>query len=292
MMARKSIKASIPVDVSNPGQVFACLGFMEAARILCGQARGGFDWTNAADTRFTLAADGDRNPFATVLEFLAGAHPNPVIPKNRQAAAKTPKASSLELSSTYPTGKDERMARPIRLHNGERPSIQLGCWADGSSREAFKLYSGNRSAEEIAGAMLHGNSSRGTKGVAQLWQEDSTQLTSKPFDVVTPMGGSFNLDPRGAWTAIDAGYSPNEHKHPVQASPVVEFLAAWGLDHARPDETRKRQFCYAVWDGALPPPLARVALTGILEIFPTRRFSFELAMSGKNKVVTFAEEEV
>ena len=50
------------------------------------------------------------------------------------------------------------------------------------------------------------------------------------------MGGSFNFDPRGAWTAIDAGYSPNEHKHAVEASPVVEFLAAWGLEHARPDE--------------------------------------------------------
>jgi hypothetical protein len=33
-------EASIPVDLLNPGQVFACLGFMEAADILLGDAEG------------------------------------------------------------------------------------------------------------------------------------------------------------------------------------------------------------------------------------------------------------
>ena len=30
-------------DLTNPGQVFACLGFAEAADVLLGQAEGGFD---------------------------------------------------------------------------------------------------------------------------------------------------------------------------------------------------------------------------------------------------------
>lgn len=34
-------KATIPVDLLNPGQVFACLGFLEAAETLCGPAKGG-----------------------------------------------------------------------------------------------------------------------------------------------------------------------------------------------------------------------------------------------------------
>ena len=61
------------------------------------------------------------------------------------------------------------------------------------------------------------------------------------------MGGSFNFDPRGAWTAIDAGYSLNDQGHQVDASPVVEFLAAWGLENARPDEFATRQVRYAAW---------------------------------------------
>ncbi len=31
-------ESSIPVDLFNPGQVFACLGFLEAADVLCGDA--------------------------------------------------------------------------------------------------------------------------------------------------------------------------------------------------------------------------------------------------------------
>lgn len=31
-------QAIIPVDLRNPGQVFACLGFLEAADVLCGPA--------------------------------------------------------------------------------------------------------------------------------------------------------------------------------------------------------------------------------------------------------------
>jgi CRISPR-associated protein Csx14 len=105
------------------------------------------------------------------------------------------------------------------------------------------------------------------------------------------MGGSFNFDPRGAWTAIDAGYSPNQHEHPIEASPVVEFLAAWGLEHARPVSVGPRLFRYAAWGAILRPVLARAALSGALATVPLKRFRFELNLSGKNKVVSFAQEE-
>ena len=39
-------EADIPVDLLNPGQVFACLGFVEAAEVLLGDATGGFDWSD------------------------------------------------------------------------------------------------------------------------------------------------------------------------------------------------------------------------------------------------------
>src|SRR5690606_34394750 len=65
--------ATIPVDLFAPGQVFACLGFMEAADQLLGGARAGFDWSDPADTRFALATDADLDPFEAVLSFLEGA---------------------------------------------------------------------------------------------------------------------------------------------------------------------------------------------------------------------------
>ena len=60
----------VPVDLTNPGQVFACLGFAEAADVLLGQAEGGFDWQHSDRVRFQLEASGDEAPVARVLRFL------------------------------------------------------------------------------------------------------------------------------------------------------------------------------------------------------------------------------
>jgi hypothetical protein len=317
----------IPVDLLNPGQVFACLGFLEAADALLGDAEGGFDWSDGANVRFQLRAAGEENPVAGVLEFLATAKPqrwgplgyvDPPSKKNApkeadeedddaEEASYTEQSGEqegeggLELSDTFLAASGDRMSLPIRLVGGNRPTIKLGHWADGSSRESFKLYAGNRSADRIARAMIRG--SRGkpkkgqsignlrTKGIAQLWEEEQGALAERPYDVLTPMGGSFNFDPRGAWTAINAGYSPNDQKHRVAASPVVEFLAAWGLENARPEQFGTRKVRYAAWGIPLPPVLARAALGGAITTIPLRRFRFQLDMSGKNKVVTFAEPE-
>jgi CRISPR-associated protein Csx14 len=320
--------AKIPIDLFNPGEVFASLGFLEAAEVLLGDAEGGFDWRHEGKSTFALSARGERNPFESVLEFLAEAEPKrlgPIgyvdpLPKQREhdieddesedeVSANGPVPGSevraLDLVPTFLAKEGDRMALPIRIGGGNRPIVELGHWADGSSRESFKLYAGNRSADGIACAMLKGVRKRATgkqrakgqsgdlktKGVMQLWEQNRAALIEAPFDVLTPMGGSFNFDPRGAWTAIDAGYSPNEHKHAIQASPVVEFLAAWGLEYARPLQIAGRQVRYAAWGVDLPPLLARAALGGSLSTVPLRQFRFELGLSGKNKVATFAQEE-
>lgn len=322
-------EASIPVDLFNPGQVFACLGFLEAADVLLGDAEGGFDWSDETDVKFILRAAGERNPFEVVLEFLAEAEPKrwgPIgyadpPPKKKKSAEEEETEDSgdgaeafdpeemsagtsahlLDLAQTFYAKVGDRMALPIRLGGGNRPTVEIGHWADGSNRESFKLYAGNRSAYSIARAMLLGvrkKPGKGktigelkSKGLHQLWEENREALIRAPLDMLTPMGGSFNFDPRGGWTAIDAGYSPNDQKHKIEASPIVEFLAAWGLEHARPDEFETRNVRYAAWGSRLPPMLARAALTGGIPSLPLKRFRFDLDLSGKNKVVTFAQEE-
>lgn len=309
----------IPVDLYNPGQVFACMGFLEATELLLGDARGSFDWSDPEKALFALSADGVENPVATVMDFLATAAPYRLVPKGfADGSAQAGKSAETdeddeevegladhqtvyEPSMTFPAAKGDRMSLPIRFGGGNRPVVELGHWADGSSCNSFKLYAGNRSAEGIARAMLAGvrekpkkNQALGdirSKGIRQLWEEQKDALISHPFDVLTPMGGSFNFDPRGAWTAIDAGYSLNDQGHQVESSPVVEFLAAWGLEHARPDEFDTRKVRYAVWSVPLAPALARAALCGSASTVPCQKFVFRLDMSGKNKVVTFAERE-
>lgn len=328
------MRASIPVDIKNPGQVLACMGFIEAAEALCGGVEAHFAW-NAALAQFVLSVDGDQNPFEVVLDFLATAKIVELTPVGyveggaadgddageedatfaeiEDGAESDDSRDATEISGrvtspAFPSGEGDRNSLPIRLVGaGQRLSVSH--WAEkraGSnrswmSRNDFKLYSGNRSASRIATQMLQGVRAKPKKGqaigdlknrgVQQLWQEQRDVLLKAPFDVVTPMGGSFNFDPRGAWTAIDTGYSPNTQKDGIAASPVVEILAAIGLEHARPDEYEIRKVRYAVWGSPLPPMLGRAALAAADLKVPMRRFEFELDLSGKNKVTTFAQEE-
>jgi CRISPR-associated protein Csx14 len=324
---------SIPVDLKSPGQVLACMGFLEAAEVLLGGVEAHFDWSEAQAT-FVLRADGDKNPFVAVLEFLSKAKISELTPigyveggaadadddgkedtapieaeGDEGADGDDPgEAQGRVTTPAFPAGEGERNALPIRLVAGGR-CLAVSHWTEARksphtpwlSRDDFKLYSGNRSANRIATQMLQGvrakskkNQSIGefkNRGLQQLWQENRAALLRAPFDVVTPMGGSFNFDPRGAWTAIDAGYSPNTQKDAIAASPVVEILAAIGLEHARPDQYETRKVRYVVWGHPMPPMLARVALVGADLKVPMRRFAFELDLSGKNKIVTFAQEE-
>ena len=64
-------EASIPVDLFNPGQVFACLGFMEAAETLLGDTAAAFNWASPGPTRFHLRSPGAMSPIERVLGFLA-----------------------------------------------------------------------------------------------------------------------------------------------------------------------------------------------------------------------------
>lgn len=308
--------ASIPVDLFNPGQVFACLGFLEIADELLGNAEGGFDWSDPSRVRFELKTDGSGNPFESVLDWLALTTCREVEPKGWTGE----KADDAVVADCFPSPlldhydkKEKKWTRtslPVSVSaplNDNSASVTLVNWTDGSSRPLFKLYSGNRSAYSIANNMLRGKRATPTKtcpdgkveskGLRQLWNEKRAQMIETPFNVLCSMGGSFNFDPRGGWTALDAGFSPDQQSKSglldgIAASPVVEMLAAWGMEHARPDEFKTREARYGVWHGLVPPMLARAALSGVEVIRPFRRFQFTLALSGKNKVVTFATEEL
>lgn len=311
-------RSSIPVDVLNPGQVFAALGFLEAADVLCSRAWGGFDWADEADVRFVLEAEGSRNPFEVVLGFLAAAEVRRIAPsgytdpppmKSKKKVTRRDKeeawSEDLVYVNWFPTQEADRMTLPVRLIGGGK-SLDLTHWTDGSSRNDFKLYAGNRSAASIAKAMVMGTREKPregqkagepkTKGTRTLWEEDSAGLAASPFGVLTPMGGSFNLDARGAWTALDAGYSPNDQKHGIASSPVVELLGVIGLEHARPivnkDVGGGVLVRYSVWGAPVPVLLARAALSASNFGVPLRVFTFLLDFSGKNKIVTFSEEEI
>jgi hypothetical protein len=122
--------ATIPVDLRNPGQVFACLGLMEAAEILCGPAEGGFGYREAeANTTFSLTVVGDEDPVERVLLFLARA----------RIKAEAPMGSNLSLAKwKLPTHTREDPIFPGRLPDSPAtlPDVDL---RDQFGHRIFKL---------------------------------------------------------------------------------------------------------------------------------------------------------
>jgi CRISPR-associated protein Csx14 len=150
------------------------------------------------------------------------------------------------------------MSLPVRLGGGNRPMVELGHWADGSSRNSFKLYSGNRSADGIARAMLFGvreKPKKGatlgeirTRGIRQLWEEQK-DACGAALHVLAPMVAA-SISTRAGMDGVDADILPNDQGH--SRGLPLSILAAWGR-YARPDEFETRRVRYAAWDGPLPP---------------------------------------
>ena len=101
----------------------------------------------------------------------------------------------------------------------------------------------------------------------------------------------FGLDPRSAWSALNFGFSPNEHDADAATFASVEILAAIGLQGFRPDAARREGVPYAVWQEPLPAVVARQAFRAPWPGLPHRSFAFSIAKRGQSyKYFTFGKE--
>lgn len=288
-------EASIPVDVRNPGQAFACLGFLETADLLVGGAQSVFQRREDGAWCFRLRVDADGNPFSRVLEFLAHAKIVRFAPQNVELDQRlTEGRGDIERSETFPGDDPNPRILPCHIEGRDGQRIPVTQWAEpkeATDRRPFKLFSGDKQATAIIRQLLGGSEAAGTRGLRHLWTDDRTSLEASPFDVLTPMETAFGVDARGGWTALDVGYSLDSQGHALNASPVVELLAAVGLENGRPVEIERRRLRYSIWEAFAPPILARASIGGASVGFASRQFEFELLLNGKNKIVTFAREE-
>lgn len=295
-------EACIPVDLFNPGQVFACLGFLEAADLFLGDAEASFDWSETS-ARFCLKAKGETDPFLAVLSFLASASVRPQVPRTSSAVL-----DQADITHTFPSKEIEEKELPFRLiepSDGQKTprSIDFTHWAD-SSRDSFKNFAGHQTSFGVMQKMLgeapppnkgkaHAPTTTTGTGLKGLWHRGKEALVRSPFDreQLLPLKGTYGFDPSGSPGSLDIGYSPNKQKHEIRSSPLVEILAALGLEHTRPKKEGDG-LRYSAWNGYLPPILARPVLAGAALGLPTRNFVFRSqSVSQGNKVFSFAKEE-
>ncbi|MFM2043934.1 MAG: hypothetical protein RLY86_2510 [Pseudomonadota bacterium] len=295
--------STIPVDMRNPGQVFACLGLMEAAEILLGPATGSFGWQSERDTRasFTLEAPGDRPPVDHILRFLTQAEAVALRPASLPDLVAKEKGVPTEVYAPgtgsvdcYPCPiPDTSSALPTHL-KGPGGTVPLSHWTDGAhiGRDNVKFWAG---AGGYSGAALTRDALELLNGLSEA---ALTEAAAAPFDFARAQSSSFRFDWRRDYIPIDVGFSPNDHGDVRMVGyPLVEILAAVGLQHARPDRPDPRDkltYRYGVWGTPLPTLLARAVLGGQSLGFPFRRFTMHLGWPGQEgqaRCITDAQED-
>ncbi len=293
-------EATIPVDLFNPGQVFACLGFLEAAEILLGNARGGFDWSDESDVRFVFSASGDKCPAQTTIQFLYNAEICSVAAPGSDVRTEgwdvpTRRLSSAEQEFPFPAPEKPATLPAVLTHGGKE--ITIHHWGEASSKTGLdnsKFWAGSGG---YPGAAL-------AKDALELIRKQPVEtFYADPFNVSAPQSSSFRFDWRRDYVPLEIGFSLNAHltgRFVTVGFPLVEVLAAIGLTNARPkrpDRSSKLQYHYgavSLDEGrGLDPVFVRAALGTAPLPFDLRIFRMKLDWPGQEnqaRCITTVEE--
>jgi len=295
-------EAVIPVDLLNPGQVFACIGFVEAADVLLGDAEGVFDWSDRSSVVFRVRSNGEVSPIVRVLQFLECCEARAIAPEG-SASLKGwldswgPRPEQIDRGRGYPFPDPRTPATLVCVLSDGTHSIVLDHWGDATSRDNAKFWAGSRG---YPGASL-------ARDALDLVRGRATQAAHDPFALSAPQSSSFRLDWRRDYIPIDAGFSLNAHDDiAAQGFPLVELLGALGLSYARPKRPNRRD--KLVYDYAaigrenrhestwFPLPILRAALGVAALPFPMRRFRMFLNWPGQEgqarSITTVTEENI
>lgn len=288
--------ATIPVDLFNPGQVFACLGIVEAADILLGDAAGVFRW-DAGETSFLISANGSENPVQRVLRFVDEAEVKTRVPAGSENINKWidkwgSKPEQAPQGESFPSpDPDSPATLPAVLCDDQKGEIAIDYWADATRRDNVKFWAG---AGGYPGSAL-------LRDARSLVHGKTAQHATNPFALSAKQSSSFRFDWRRDYVPVDAGFSPNRHGQGIAmlGFPLVEILAAIGITHARPKRASKVEYHYGILGGDQPmdPVFLRAALGGASQPpIPAsyRRFVMRLDWPGKEnqaRCITHVAEE-
>lgn len=242
----------IQVDVTNPGQFFACCGLLELADRLCSGAEGWFE-------------DG---------LFCAVIHSTEPYPTDRIYEALVNVETFTE--SRPSTGEKEQ---PVLL--GPPVNIRLDWWLqDNGESNLFKTWAANANSCQMfrkwqkplskAGKNLQGN------------PIDMDQL----FRWTDRVQGSYGFDSDLGWDALAVGFSLNEHNQykKLPTRPAVELLGAIGLQRFFPElDTKKQTVIYATWHVPLTPAVARITAGGKLSVSTKEKLQTRFVFRGSFK---------
>ena len=235
---------ALEVDVSNPGQVLACLGLLEVLDRLSSGSVGAF----VAESEFQVESE------ATIAAVLA--------------AVKGATVQEERLYEDPPPWKGDK-AWPVVLKGGFG-SMVLDPWLEpdhSDTAKGLKLWAGQVNTRDMIQGLIERLPVGPSASGRDLFDREA---------VGTPTG----LDHRSAVSKEDLGFSYNSQQLKPVLYPVVDAFAMVGLQGARPKRTGPLTYSYRLWDRPLPPPIARATLVGALPSLACSRWVYRVESRG------------
>lgn len=269
-MSQTTANISIPIDLTNPGQFFACCGLLELASRLDEQAEGWFE-----DGKFQFRFN---SPFGDLVDALRKA-----TVTNTMSAAQNSRLKELSTMSKKEREQanleDEK--KKLDALRREEPivfqswfELRIDWFRDeNSGGSRFKTWAGQQSVLDITSAMHSGLSCIDTAVASTLW--NSARGGGLPFN--------FDSDIGGQGSALDIGFSFD----PLAASeltritttcrPALEVFAFIGLQRFRPREIAgQNRFVFAAWRQPLSPSVAAAVACQAIPFGDATRYEFRL----------------
>jgi CRISPR-associated protein Csx14 len=245
----------VKVDVTNPGQFFACCGLLELADRLWPGAEGWFE-----GEKFHIYRDNEPLPKEAIAELVA---------VGMQLTAEV-----------VPSDRYDLKVAPIRI-----PSVglQLDWWLSLEyTPTRFKTWAANASSCQMY-----------SKWLGSLSKVESA-IRERPealLDIAHKIQGSYGFDAQLGWHAIDVGFSLNEHPALKQLPlrPAVELFGALGLQRFLPLHNRSNdEVQYCIWSTPLAVAIAAPAAKGVFRIPGITAFRTTFVKRGSFKGLDFA----
>ncbi|MCC7476804.1 MAG: type I-U CRISPR-associated protein Cas8c [Pirellulales bacterium] len=260
----------VPVDLTNPGQFFACCGLLELADRLWPGAEGWFD----GDAFCVTATDGS---LASAVQEIANCVvENTMTPNERH---RLDELSALTKEERIDASEKEkklleslRRELPIVLSGKLRFLVDWFC-DEFSGGSRFKTWAGQQSVLDIAAAMHAGLTATRSEGEISLW--NLARGIGLPFN--------FDSDLGGQGSALDIGFSfdplagSKATRIETSCKPILEFLCFVGLQRFRPREEKgENRFVYTAWNTPLAPSVAAAVACQAIQLSGANSYEFRL----------------
>ncbi len=250
----------VKVDVTNPGQFFACCGLLELADRLWPGAEGWFE-----ESEFCIASEYAPHDGATsslIASFTSCKINNTMEKSQVDRFSELKKKRKKDLTSLQASEKKqlEKLWRGRPLVLPAPFSLTIDWFIDdhaGGSR--FKTWAGQQSVIDIARAM--------STASTRLIESSSTSIVDyfslSSDDGEVPFNFDAHLGPQSS--SLDVGYSLDAQAISMRCRPMIELCAFVGLQRFRPLQVGKEnRYRYRTWHQPLEVQTASIVACTIL----------------------------